>query len=68
MGMSPEACHNGGGQFIRTACITLQNCINERPLENEDGYSSVFDDWVRENDIDIYDARDEGQCKQESPC
>ena len=64
MGMSLEACHNGGGQFFRTACVTLQQCIDDRPLEDEVGFIPAFEDWVVENEIDIYDPRDEEQCKQ----
>jgi len=63
MGMSPEACHNGGGQFYRTACITLQRCIEARPREGEDGYRPSFEDWVIENEVEIYDPYIEEQCE-----
>ena len=64
MGMSTEACHNGGGQFFRTACITLQRCIDARPRKGEDGYRDVFEDWVLAEEIEIYDPSDQEQCEQ----
>lgn len=62
-GMSSEACHNGGGQFYPTRCIILQRCIDDRPLEGEDGFRQVFEDWVEENEVHIYDAGDKEQCE-----
>lgn len=62
MGMSPEACHHGGGEFYRTACITLKRCIDARPREGEPGYRSTFEDWVFENEVEIYDPYIEDQC------
>ena len=64
MGMSPEACHHGGGQFFRTACITLQRCIDARPRKGEDGYKESFEDWVLAEEIEIYDPGDREQCEQ----
>jgi hypothetical protein len=63
MGMSPEACMNGGGQFFRSRCITLQKCIDARPRDDEVGYNQQFEDWVQSNEIEIYDSSDEAQCE-----
>ena len=64
MGMSPEACHNGLGVFYRTACTTLQRCIDARPREGEPGYRSTFEEWVIEEEIEIYDPYIEDQCER----
>ena len=64
MGMSPEACANGGGQFFRTRCIALQKCIDARPREDEVGYIQQFEDWVVSNEVEIYDPSDEEQCER----
>ena len=64
MGMSAEACNNGGGQFFRTACITLQQCIDARPRKGEDGYKDSFEGWVLAEGIEIYDPSDQEQCEQ----
>ena len=63
MGMSPEACHNGQGEFFRAACITLQRCIDARPREGKHGYRSTFEKWGKDNEVDIYNPYDEEQCK-----
>lgn len=62
MGMSPEACHHGGGEFYRSACITLKRCIDSRPREGEPGYRSTFEEWVKEEEVEIYDPYTEEQC------
>ncbi|EJK44919.1 hypothetical protein THAOC_36505 [Thalassiosira oceanica] len=62
MGMSDE-CSNGGGQWFRTPCITLYRCIDARPRKDEDGYSESFEEFVVENEIEIYDHTDLEQCQ-----
>ncbi|EJK54609.1 hypothetical protein THAOC_25745, partial [Thalassiosira oceanica] len=62
MGMSDE-CSNGGGQWFRTPCITLHRCIDARPRKDEDGYSESFEEFVVENEIEIYDHTDLEQCQ-----
>jgi len=64
MGMSAEACHNGGGQFFRTACVTLQQCIDARPREEEDGYNPSFEEWALAEGVEIYDPSDQEQCER----
>ena len=64
MGMSAEACHHGGGQFFRNPCITLQRCIDARPRKGEDGYKETFEDWLYENEVEIYDPGDQEQCER----
>ena len=63
-GMSPEACANGGGTFYPTPCFTLLRCIDARPRKDDPGFRQVFEDWVRENEVDIYDPLDLAQCEQ----
>ena len=31
LGISEEACENAGGKWYRTPCVTLQECIDDRP-------------------------------------
>ena len=35
LGISEEACENAGGKWYRTPCVTLQECIDERPKRFE---------------------------------
>lgn len=63
MTLSQEACENGGGQFYRTPCVTLQKCIDNRPRKGDDGFRSTFEDWIAEEKIEIYDPHDEDDCR-----
>ena len=56
-------CSNGNGKWFRTPCITLHRCIDARPREGEDGYSTSFEDFVMENEIEIYNYTDPEQCE-----
>ncbi|EJK60849.1 hypothetical protein THAOC_18739, partial [Thalassiosira oceanica] len=62
MGMSDE-CSNGGGQWFRTPCVTLHRCVDARPRKDEDGYSESFEEFVVENEIEIYNYTDLEQCQ-----
>jgi len=62
MGMSPEACTHGGGSFFRSPCITLYQCIDLRPRKGDPEYNPVFEDFVVDGEIDIYNPYDEEQC------
>jgi len=37
LGISEEACENAGGKWYRTPCVTLQECIDDRPNRFELG-------------------------------
>ena len=62
MGMSVEACAHGGGSFFRSPCITLYQCIDARPRKGDPEYNPVFEDFVVDGEIDIYNPYDEEQC------
>merc|ERR1719199_585438 len=62
-GLSEDACSNVGGKWFRTACINLYTCIEARP-RNGDGYKDSFEEWVKINQVAIYDPHDEEQCEQ----
>ena len=56
-------CSNGGGQWFRTPCISLHRCIDARPRKDEDGYSQPFEDFVVDNELEIFDYTDSEQCQ-----
>ena len=42
LGLSSEACENGGGVWFRSPCLELQECINNRPQNCTDGTGPYF--------------------------
>lgn len=63
MGMSEEVCHNAGGQWFRSPCISLYVCIENRPRQGDPAFNQKFEDFVLDNDIDIYDYTNEEHCE-----
>ena len=60
-GLSPEACSHANGHWFPTPCITLQRCIDARPLPDDPFFNPQFEDWVEAEEIEIYDASDDEQ-------
>ena len=61
LGISEEACENAGGQWTRSPCVTLKDCIDSRPKNGTDAYSPSFEKFAR--GINITDASDESKCQ-----
>lgn len=60
LGLSPEACENAGGTWYRSPCITLQQCIDNRPVVGDSVYSPSLEEFAL--GIVIDDPSDEEQC------
>ena len=60
-GLSSEACSHANGHWFPTPCVTLQRCIDARPLPDDLFFNQQFEDWVETEEIEIYDASDEEQ-------
>ena len=64
MGLSPESCNSASGQFFRSRCVVLQQCIESRPRKGQPGYNQAFEDFLANSEIVIYDPSDQEQCKK----
>ena len=62
--LTPEACSFANGVWVRNPCILLQECISSRPKQGDSTYNEQFEQWVNENDLEIYNPGDESQCSQ----
>ena len=60
-GLSSQACSNAKGKWFRSACLTLKECTDNRPVNGTDGYSNSFEEFAR--GILIDDPYDEEQCR-----
>jgi hypothetical protein len=64
LAISEEACENAGGNWFRSPCYALKDCINDRPNEcpadQDCGFSNSFEKFAK--DIEINDATDEEEC------
>lgn len=60
LGVSREACENVGGMWTRSPCLTLKECIDDRPKQGSEGFSPTFDEFASSLVID--DPTDEAQC------
>ena len=62
--LSPEACSNANGQWFRNPCSTLQRCIADRPAKGDPDFNEQFEQWVLDEELDIYNINDQEQCSQ----
>jgi len=74
LGLSSEACENGGGRWFRSPCLLLKECIDNRPKKCKAGtgpsstkpcmpnpaYSRAFENFAAGLVID--NPSDEDQC------
>lgn len=68
LGISNEACENAGGNWFRSPCHALKDCIDDRPKKcpanstdcNGDEFSKSFEEFAK--GIEIDDAADEEAC------
>ena len=58
--ISREACENVGGIWTRSPCLTLKDCIDNRPAEGSEGFSQSFEDFAA--NLVIHDPEDEDEC------
>ena len=61
LGISDDACKSALGQWQRSPCITLKECIDSRPANGTDHYSKAFEEYFG-SDLVIDDPSDEGRC------
>jgi len=61
LGLSSSACSQAGGKWTRSPCLTLQECITERPSNGTAGYSQSFENFAKT--INITDASVTSQCE-----
>ena len=62
--LSPEPCSIANGQWFRNPCYTLQRCIANRPTKDDPDFNEQFEDWVLDEDMDIFNPFDQEQCSQ----
>ena len=60
-GLSSESCSHANGHWFPTPCITLQRCIDARPLPDDPFFNPQFEEWVESEEVEIYDASDQDQ-------
>ena len=60
LGISSKACENANGRWFRSPCVTLQECIANRPNRTDDHFSESFENFA--SDLDISDPADEEEC------
>ena len=62
--LSPEPCSSANGLWFRNPCYTLQECIADRPAKEDPDFNEQFEDWVQDEELDIYNTHDQEQCSQ----
>ena len=62
--LSPDPCTSANGQWFRNPCHTLQRCIDNRPTKDDPDFNEQFEDWVQDEELDIYNTHDQEQCSQ----
>ena len=60
LGISREACENVGGVWTRSDCLTLKDCIDNRPEPGTEYFSASFEDFAVTLVID--NAANKDQC------
>lgn len=60
-GIGEDVCKLAGGTWTRSPCITLQECIADRPTNTSADYSASFESFASQ--IVIENASDEDQCR-----
>jgi len=62
LGISAGACENAGGRWFRSPCVTLKECIDQRPKNGTDHFSPSFEDFAR--NLVIKDPSNEARCME----
>jgi len=62
LGITAEACKNARGRWFRSPCVTLKECIDQRPKNGTDQFSPSFENFAL--NLVIEDPSNEARCKE----
>merc|ERR1719464_1841694 len=60
-GISKEACENAHGRWFRTPCVTLKECIEDRPTNDTEAFSPSYEKFAQA--LEIQDPANKTQCQ-----